>query len=92
MIRESIRNIVYQKKMKILILKLVLISILLSASKGSEGKSSKIMLTVYQAVSLFSRKLNLSSLRFMNQTNRNKAFEIGPGIVQAVIYLQYCVV
>ena len=43
MIRERIRNIVYQKKMKILILKLVLISLLLSASKGSEGKSSKIM-------------------------------------------------
>ena len=42
MIRESIRDIVYQKKMKIFILKLVLISFLLSASKGSEGKSSNI--------------------------------------------------
>ena len=46
-------------------------------------------LSVYQDVSLFSRKHNLSSLKFMNQTNRNKAFEIGAGIVQVGISLHY---
>ena len=45
MIRERIRNIVYQK-MQIKKLKQVFIFLMLSASEGSEGTSSKIMLTI----------------------------------------------